>query len=91
MKKTQQCPKCESLIIGTFPEVFDLVTAKEDAQGGTFNGCKMFQVTVYVCGDCGYYEKYLKTMPADRETPLDETDVKFTWIRRPPEPKGPYR
>lgn len=86
MKKSKECPKCSGLVIGMFPDARQMIVAKDGS-----NSTRSFQVEAYFCGDCGYFEQYLQTLPADRNTPLEETEMKFSWVRPPVESEGPFR
>jgi len=86
MKTTKQCPKCSSHVIGMFPDVRQPIAAKDGS-----NSTRGFHLEAYFCGECGYFEQYLQALPAERQTPLEDTEMKFRWIRPPAESQGPYR
>jgi predicted nucleic-acid-binding Zn-ribbon protein len=89
MKKSGQCPKCNSLDLGVFPEVGLNMNLKV---GGVAN-TGMFEV--YSCGECGYTELFLVPPLRKREAeglcPVDERDCKFRWLNPRVDPQGPFR
>jgi predicted nucleic-acid-binding Zn-ribbon protein len=91
MKRSERCPKCDGHVIGVFPTAQMFVGAREGATGSRFDGCKMFGLVAYACGECGYLEHYLRRVEAEREIPLAEADVEFEWVRPPPPREGPFR
>jgi DNA-directed RNA polymerase subunit M/transcription elongation factor TFIIS len=70
MKRSRQCPKCESKRVGYFEKVVDqgqrgISTRKlGEAQTAQLMGLAVVQATgeveAFVCTDCGYFEEYVK-------------------------------
>ncbi len=80
MKKSLQCPKCDSDAIGRFA----------NGVGHLMGNMKKVRLENYVCGECGYYESYMVTPPKRWTPPLDERQTGFEWMRPAPS-NGPYR
>jgi ribosomal protein S27AE len=89
MKKTKQCPKCNSLDLGVFPEV----GLNMNEKGGGSSHFGLFEV--YSCGECGYTEFFvtppLRKREAEGLSPADERDCKFHWLNPGGDRKGPFR
>ena len=89
MKKTWQCPKCESQRVGyleTLPDAAHGEPSTERQIGklivGTIFGRNATQlgapVEAFVCTTCGYFEEYVKNAQA---VPWDRLEG-FRWCRR---------
>ncbi len=89
MKKTKQCPKCESRRVARVP------VQPDDAGGRAPRARMMYADTEtrigilegYVCADCGYFESYLKNPHRVMWSEM----VGLEWLNPEPEPEGPYR
>lgn len=94
MKKTKQCPKCQSIKIGwledpSLPGERNAV-GFHDADSGFFGEPWEFHgaLEALVCTSCGFYEKYVTTPDS---VPWDKIDG-FHWVNAEPhEEPGPYR
>lgn len=80
MKARKQCPKCSSLKVGYMESVMDwgppFYTPSVRKVAGDFE--------VLLCGDCGYFETYLKD-PAMLSRQIEG----FRWLNT--EQEAPYR
>lgn len=82
MKRSGQCPKCNSDQVGVFSNATGHLAG---------SGMRKVRLEAYVCGECGLYETYLATPPLEWTPPLAErADSGFRWLERAPE-AGPYR
>lgn len=97
MKRTKQCPKCESLRIGYLPSQPDVAHGRvaERAVGNDPDRESMWNLhrglagtlEAYLCADCGYYESFVKDI---ERVQLDKLEG-FRWVNpETPEPT-PYR
>ena len=96
MKKTKQCPKCESRRVGH-------ITYQPDADGGRtawrlvgrprypdsvkLDAAQLGVLEAYVCTECGYYESYVKDVDSVRWSELSG----FRLVNPEPDKEGPYR
>lgn len=83
MKKSKQCPKCDSLKVGYLENVM--------AWGPPFykpgRPFSRGDLAAFVCGDCGYFETYLTNPKTDLEK-LSDIDG-FRWLNA--DQNRPYR
>ncbi len=97
MKRSKQCPKCESLRVGYLPSQPDAAHGKVSARtvGNDLAQKSMWNIyrglsgtlEAYMCADCGYYESYVKDVGLVELENLDG----FRWVN-PAKPKAdPYR
>jgi hypothetical protein len=94
MKKSKQCPKCNSLKIGYVERLPD---RDGDPQGvACYDGTpeSSFRTTLvthevegYLCTDCGYVETYVKS---PRSVPYEKIPG-FRWVNPETLEEGPYR
>ncbi len=85
MRATKKCPKCDCEYIGLFTAVLEVELSNAAAARGDI------PTSVYSCSDCGYSETFFaKPFPTWNRTP-EEWGVEFSWLRTPPNPKGPFR
>ena len=98
MKKSKQCPKCESLKIGHLEYQVDRSTKFDQATERVLGfseepgwladtQVKLGRLEAYLCGECGYYESYVirpKKVEWDKLTG-------FRWVNPSPQDAGPYR
>lgn len=90
MKRTRQCPKCQSRRIGYLANLHDSghrgpsVRRVGQMAVGSFLGARMTQsggeIEGYLCTDCGYLEEYVK-----QPHQLNWAAVTgFQWVNSPP-------
>jgi predicted nucleic-acid-binding Zn-ribbon protein len=88
MKKSKQCPKCESLRVGILRGVREdkLLYPKSD---GTYSGSTAADIDrdAFICTECGYYESYVRHF----DSVLWDELYDFQWMNPKPQPDGPYR
>ena len=95
MKKSKQCPKCESLRIGHLERVIDRIgdgnaapqAAARVEETGFFASDRYFETEAYLCAECGYLETYLRSPTA---LPYDKLSD-FRWVNPGATQEGPYR
>ena len=96
MKRSKQCPKCESRKVGYInhqPEGdgegfrWRVVARVREPQRHGSPRPRIGELEAYVCTDCGYYESYVRD--PDR-TPWSELSG-FRMLNPEPESEGPYR
>ena len=97
MKSSHQCPKCGSRRVGHMEHQWDSGDEGEAAKrpvGRMRWGGKVFgvfepvgELEAYLCGDCGYFESYVK----DPDSVDYDSLVGFRWLNEPPPKDGPYR
>ncbi len=87
MRASKKCPKCECEYIGSFPWVTTSVAEKD----GSVSLSGSFPLEAYTCAECGYWETYMKQPLSGWKKSPEDTEFEFTWIRKPPADKGPYR
>lgn len=96
MKRTKQCPKCQSRKVGYIPyqpesqgESFrwrKIATVREPGRFGAVPP-RLGELEAYVCTDCGYYESYVRS---PETTPWSDLSG-FRLLNPDPDPDGPYR
>ena len=99
MKTSKQCPKCESRRIRYLENTYDYNTddsaqlhAPEPVgvvpkEGWLFTkNIPTGQLEAYLCGDCGYYETYIKNVA---DLPLEKL-LGFRWVNSDEVEAGPY-
>ncbi len=86
MRKSKSCSQCQSPFVGVLETALWAMSLDDDG----FNGMKTVPTETWVCHDCGYFQQYMATPPKERENSL-ESQLKLRWLRKPPEPKGPFR
>ena len=89
MKRTWQCPKCQSSAVGYFEKVMDkgAVThkprvreiAQTRAAGAFASSTSAGQVEAFICTACGYFEEYVKN---PEQIPWDTLEG-FRWCSHP--------
>ncbi len=95
MKKSKQCPKCDSRKVGYInhqpeadPGRWRIVAHIRARQFGEGSGPKLSPVLeAYVCTRCGFYESYVR---APEATPWAELSG-FRMLNATPDSDGPYR
>ncbi len=91
MKKSKQCPKCDSLRIGYLesqPDKEEYGCYTDQVVGRKTGKIPVGLLEAYVCTDCGYHETYVKDLP---DVPWEKIDG-FRWVNPPQQDEpGPYR
>lgn len=94
MKKSKECPKCQSLRIGYVERLPD---RDGDAQGvGRYDATPQsnfrttwvtHEIEGYLCTDCGYLETYVRS---PRSVPYQKIPG-FRWVNPDVPDEGPFR
>lgn len=98
MKKSKQCPKCDSLRVGYLENMPDKIgcqreprfagtAQKHDHRWHERSYSFVGELEGYVCTDCGYVETYVKSPETVKFADLDG----FVWLNAEPDPRGPFR
>jgi hypothetical protein len=95
MKRSKQCPKCESRKVGYInyqPESDGssfrwrvIATVREQLAYGSRP--RVGELEAYVCTECGYYESYVRKPDV---IPWENLSG-FRMLNPDPDPDGPYR
>ena len=84
MKNETRCPKCGSLRIGRLQGVVETNLVIDGPDAGLSHPGQDILRDAYICGQCGYYETYVRT----EDLALLENYPDFSWLGGQ---EGPFR